>query len=202
MTMAKFFVVRDSQNAQYAAETLEEAINASQPDKVSDIKLVGVVYADDAGEARLATHLYQDDEVNTETVADALIGYLDVAEDETLEVDSAVIDNAYDKTDLEISALGVEIPEWVESDITIGQLQSIVQGGCASGAYMPAVTYYQANETMAKCGDDVLEYIENGLGELPAPQKGESWSGMAVHYLSTAVELWASSALSEAGIEE
>ena len=38
---------------------------------------------------------------------------------------------------------------------------------------------------------DVLQYIDDALGEVPAPKRGESWGGIAVHYLSTAVELWA-----------
>ena len=39
---------------------------------------------------------------------------------------------------------------------------------------------------------DVLDYITDNMGELPAPRSDESWSGMAVFYLSVAVELWAS----------
>ena len=62
---------------------------------------------------------------------------------------------------------------------------------------MPAVTYYQALATMAEHGDDVLEYIEDTLGEIPAPKAGESWSGLAVFYLSMAVELWAGDVMSQ-----
>lgn len=75
---------------------------------------------------------------------------------------------------------------------SVSELQAIQQGGCASGSYMPAVTYYTASKTMAKYGDEVLDYIESQLGELPTSPKGESWRGMAVFYLSYAVELWAS----------
>jgi hypothetical protein len=40
---------------------------------------------------------------------------------------------------------------------------------------------------------DVLQFIEDCLGGgLYAPPKGSSWAGLAVHFLSTAVELWAS----------
>jgi hypothetical protein len=85
-----------------------------------------------------------------------------------------------------------EIPPWIEQDISWYDVQSVNQGGCASGAYMPAVTYYQANRTMAKFGDDVLEYIEDTWGELPDIPKDSSWSGIAVFYLSIAVEMWAS----------
>ena len=84
-------------------------------------------------------------------------------------------------------------PAWIDQDLEYYDIASIQQGGCASGAYMPAVTYYQARQTMNDYGDDVLQYIEDQLGELPQPDKGESWSGMACFYLSVAVELWVNS---------
>jgi hypothetical protein len=40
------------------------------------------------------------------------------------------------------------VPDWVQSDISPYDVAAIVQGGCASGAYMPAVTYYTARNTM------------------------------------------------------
>ena len=83
-------------------------------------------------------------------------------------------------------------PEWITEELDIADIQAVIQGGCSSGAYMPAVTYYQATKTMTEHGDEVLEYIEEVLGELPAPKPETSWSGMAVYYLSTAVELWCS----------
>lgn len=81
-------------------------------------------------------------------------------------------------------------PEWITDPLDIADIQAIQQGGCASGAYMPAVTYHKALQTMSEYGDDVLEYIENNYGEIPQPGKGESWSSLAVFYLSMAVELW------------
>jgi hypothetical protein len=87
----------------------------------------------------------------------------------------------------------VDVPAFIEQDITASQVAAIIQGGCASGAYMPAVTYHTARETMNEHGDDVLQFIEDCLGGgLYAPPKGSSWAGLAVHFLSTAVELWAS----------
>lgn len=86
-----------------------------------------------------------------------------------------------------------QAPAWFDTNYcTRYDIAAIQQGGCASGAYMPAVTYYQARQTMNEYGDDVLEYIEEQYGELPAPPAASSWSGIAVHYLSLAVELWAS----------
>jgi hypothetical protein len=87
--------------------------------------------------------------------------------------------------------LDIAVPAWIEQDIAASTIASIVQGGCASGAYMPAVTYYDALRTMSEHGDDVLQFLQDYLGELPAPRSDESWSGMACHYLSYAVELWA-----------
>jgi hypothetical protein len=93
-----------------------------------------------------------------------------------------------------IPHLGLDVPAWISDDISPYDVAAICQGGCASGAYMPAVTYSKALATMAEHGDDVLQYIDDALGELPAPPSDASWSGLAVFYLSTAVELWASSA--------
>ena len=93
--------------------------------------------------------------------------------------------------DEEIADL-VDVPAFIEQDITATGVASIIQGGCASGAYMPAVTYYDAKQTMAEHGDDVLQYIEDRYGETPQPPEGESWAGIACFYMSVAVELWAS----------
>jgi hypothetical protein len=87
--------------------------------------------------------------------------------------------------------LDIDVPAWVEQDIAASTIASIVQGGCASGAYMPAVTYYDALRTMSEHGDDVLQFLQDYLGELPALRGDESWRGMACFYLSAAVELWA-----------
>lgn len=96
-----------------------------------------------------------------------------------------------------VTTHGLTVPDWIDQDITPCDVASIVQGGCASGAYMPAVTYYQALETMQKHGDDVLQYIQDNVGELPKPSDDISWSGLAVFYLSYAVDLWACGAESE-----
>ena len=93
--------------------------------------------------------------------------------------------------DTEIRTLDIEVPRWIDQDLTIYDVDSINQDGCVSGAYIPAVTYYKAMQTMANHGDDVLDYIYECIGELPQPQDTESWSGLAVHYLSYAVELFA-----------
>lgn len=89
--------------------------------------------------------------------------------------------------------LDCDIPAWIEQDICAMTVASICNGGCASGSYMPAVTYYQALRTMSDYGDEVLQYIEQ-MAELPNPFETFeeiSWSGMACYFLSMAVELWA-----------
>jgi hypothetical protein len=94
--------------------------------------------------------------------------------------------------------LGIDVPAWIDQDIDTNQIAAILQGGCASGAYMPAVTYHKALATMTDHGDEVLELIDFHYGEIPQPQDGTSWAGIAVHYLSIAVELWAMGIADEA----
>jgi hypothetical protein len=77
----------------------------------------------------------------------------------------------------------ITIPAWIEQDITPHDVAAIYQGGCASGAYMPAVRYFDADATMAKHGDDVTQYIEDAYGELPQPPADSSWSGIADDYI-------------------
>ena len=95
---------------------------------------------------------------------------------------------------------GIEVPRWIDSEIDGTQVAAIIQGGCASGAYMPAVTYHQALATMGEFGDSIFDYIEEVYGDpsfiFGDDLSNKSWSGMAVHYLSFAVELWASAVLS------
>lgn len=92
-----------------------------------------------------------------------------------------------------VTEYGVEdVPAWIEQDISGYAVAAIVRGGCASGAYMPAVTYHEAKATMNKHGDDILQYIQDAYGELPKPRDDESWAGMACFYVSRGVELWAS----------
>ena len=83
-------------------------------------------------------------------------------------------------------------PTFITQDVTPYDIAAINQGGCASGAYMPAVTYHIALETMNDHSDDILDYIGEALGEVPAPPTDGSWGGMAVFYVSLAVELWCS----------
>ena len=90
-------------------------------------------------------------------------------------------------------------PAWITDDVDVYDVEAITIGGCASGAYMPAVTYYQAIATMAEHGDDIFEYIYDQYGErLEVPNSVETWGQLCVHYLSVAVEIWAQNVMSQA----
>jgi hypothetical protein len=91
-------------------------------------------------------------------------------------------------------AFDIDVPAWIDQEISPSTVAAIVQGGCSSGAYMPAVTYYDAKETMNEHGDDVLQYLEDYSDGIPEIPRGESWAGIAVFFVSYAVELWASMA--------
>lgn len=99
----------------------------------------------------------------------------------------------------------VDVPQWIEQDVSPADVAAICQGGCASGAYMRAVTYHQARETMAEHGDDIAEYLEAAGGEtfpdvLERVGKAAdvwSWDALACHFVSLAVDLWAASVESE-----
>lgn len=123
-----------------------------------------------------------------------------------------IVRTSSDGSDVSFNADQVDWPEWLDKDhftylgdfeddelhqeyVWGSSIRDICRGGCASGSYMPAVTYYDALRTMAEHGDEVLSYIWEQLGEHPWPAddvSSFSWSGMACHYLSLAVELWAS----------
>ena len=81
-------------------------------------------------------------------------------------------------------------PAWITEPLSPADIAAVNQGGCASGSYMPAVEYFTATQTMAEHGDDVLDYLQDMTGQLPTPPSDISWSGLAVFYLSGAVELF------------
>ena len=99
---------------------------------------------------------------------------------------------------------GIDVPAFVTFEGSPGGIFSpspydvatIIQGGCASGAWMPAVTYHTALRNMTENGDEILQYIEDSDGALP-DVTGQSWGNMACTYVSTAVEIWACRVASE-----
>jgi hypothetical protein len=79
-------------------------------------------------------------------------------------------------------------PDWITDELSPNDIAAINQGGCESGAYMPAVTYCEAAATMSRHGDDVLDFIEEHYGAFPSPPDDVSWDQRACFYLSIAVE--------------
>jgi len=84
----------------------------------------------------------------------------------------------------------VKVPAWIDQDISPSTIAAVNQSDCSSGAYMPSCEYFTAAQTMAEFGDDVLQFLEDHTGELPVPPQDICWSGLAVFYLSKAVELF------------
>jgi hypothetical protein len=105
-----------------------------------------------------------------------------------------LIDDLYSMDETELVELGIEVPSWISQDIDSYQLAAILHGGCASGAYMPAVTYYDARETMMQYEDEILDYADcSSFDQFNATYL----SGLICDILSFAVELWASNVADE-----
>jgi len=96
------------------------------------------------------------------------------------------------KEEKKIKDLGIDVPVWIEQDITVGQVEAITQGGCESGAYMAAVRYFDAMQTLAEHGDEILDFIDGTTGDFDAFSFEHcSWNEMNCKIVSHAVELWA-----------
>ena len=105
------------------------------------------------------------------------------------------------------------VPDWLGDSVSIPSrthdcrmidvsfLKDVCQGGCASGAYMPAVTYYDAKRTMHEYGDEIVEYLEEQYGEPVDQPVSFNWSQLCCHYFSMATENWAMSLLCQAEID-
>ena len=75
---------------------------------------------------------------------------------------------------------------------TAHDLAAILEGGCASGAWMPAVTYWSALQIMSEWEGRVMCSIEDaGMEPSDVIDPHDSWSGWACSLVSCAVELWA-----------
>ena len=82
----------------------------------------------------------------------------------------------------------LDVPRWIEDDITADTVAAVIQGGCASGAYMPAVAYWQALETMDEHSDSIEAYLD-GFDILESIEY-DHWAGVACAVVSSAVEAW------------
>ena len=79
---------------------------------------------------------------------------------------------------------------------SVEELASIIEGGCESGAYMPAVTYDTALECMTKHYDSIEEQISLTQGDeakFTFNPASDSFAGFCVQLCSFAVESWAQS---------
>ena len=92
--------------------------------------------------------------------------------------------------------LGAEVPAWIQDDITASQVAAIIQNGCSAHNYPLAVDHKQALETMARYGDEVIQYIAECTGGVEVIGI-ESWGGTACYFVATAVELWCDNAARE-----
>ncbi len=106
----------------------------------------------------------------------------------------SVLETLYEHEELEASQF-VTVPRWIEQDITLGTIAGVIEGGCDSGAYMPAVTYWQALETMNEHGSKVMGYLDScGAPTMEIDFKHDywagTWAGIACKLLSAAVEYW------------
>ena len=90
--------------------------------------------------------------------------------------------------DKEVRDLEITVPRWIDQDITCSDVAAILQGGCASGAYMPAVTYHEALQTMVKYEEEILDSLDGTWLEFDTGK--QSFSGLACDLVSMAVESW------------
>jgi hypothetical protein len=82
-------------------------------------------------------------------------------------------------------------PEFLKfmGEITdVSELIAIYEGGCASGAYMPAVTYYTANQCMASDASGSVEEEIEHYEEITFNPATESFSQFASKLCAMAVE--------------
>ena len=93
--------------------------------------------------------------------------------------------------DRPVSDYGIEPPGWISEPISTLDVAAIIEGGCQSGTYPPAVEYRQALETMNAYGDEIIEFIANNQWETPRFEI-TSWKAGAVKIVSLGVELWCS----------
>ena len=98
--------------------------------------------------------------------------------------------------DRPVSFYGIEPPGWISETISTLDVAAIIEGGCRSDTYPPAVSHAQALETMNSYGDEIIEFICNNHWEVPRFEI-TSWPHGAVKILSTAVVIWCNNVADE-----
>lgn len=89
-----------------------------------------------------------------------------------------------------------EFLEFMRLIESVQELAAIIQGGCVSGAYMPAVTYHTALECMTKHYDSIEEQINSIYGDELAftfNPANEHFAGFCAKLCACAVESWVGS---------
>lgn len=81
-------------------------------------------------------------------------------------------------------------PDWVPVPIRLKDLMAVSWWGPEKWAYPPAHNPITAIETMTEHGEKVFDYIYVYYGHVPNFPKGLSWSGIAVHYLCIAINIY------------
>lgn len=84
-----------------------------------------------------------------------------------------------------------------EFEWDVDTIRYLAYDGVDSGVFMSTVTYHEAKEFMAEWGDEVIEWLYESYGEALNVSKVESWSYLAVYFMSLAFETWAVSVLSQ-----
>ena len=72
----------------------------------------------------------------------------------------------------------------------VSELIAIYEGGCSSGAYMPAVTYYTASQCMASDASGSVEEELEDYGGITFNPAEESFSQFASKLCAMAVEIF------------
>ena len=95
-----------------------------------------------------------------------------------------------------VSDYGIEPPHWISETISTTDVAAIIEEGCRSDTYPPAVSHAQALETMNSYGDEIIEFICNNQWEVPRFEI-TSWPHGAVKILSIGIVLWCSNVADE-----
>jgi hypothetical protein len=98
--------------------------------------------------------------------------------------------------EIKIRNLGIEIPIWIDRDITVYTVEAILHSGCDSGAYMPAVTYWDAKQTMSQQGDEITGFLHDHDYSVSIISD-DTWGEICVRFLSAAVSLWCANVIDE-----
>ena len=154
----------------------------------------------------LCEEMYQADDM-CDWSADVVLGeYVEAKLGEDVWEESLqALDSLCEQISLVVEA-HVSMPMWIDKDSVpddveefVAWCRDVTYSGCASGVYMPAVTYFVAVRTMEQHADDLLDYIDQQTGDVAyyfstyLGTNTPSWSGLASHLLSCGVEIWAAS---------